>query len=59
MITEYGLVNDIVVMVILVVGIYLAYMSSHMVSESKLGRKIPLPWEKKKDSGETSHVKRK
>jgi hypothetical protein len=32
---------------ILFVGFFLTYMSSHMVSEKKLGRRIPLPWEKK------------
>ena len=32
---------------ILIVGFFLTYMSSHMVSEKKLGRRIPLPWEKK------------
>lgn len=25
---------------------YFAYMSSHLVSEQKKGKRIPLPWEK-------------
>lgn len=26
---------------------FFAYMSSHLVSEQKAGKKLPLPWEKK------------
>jgi len=32
---------------VLIVGFFLTYMSSHMISEKKLGCRIPLPWEKK------------
>lgn len=36
--------------IILIVAFLFAYMSSHLVSEKKLGKIIPLPWENK--SGE-------
>ena len=31
---------------VLIVGFFFTYMSSHLVSEKKLGHRIPLPWEK-------------
>lgn len=45
--TEYGLLNNIIVVLILIVLGFFAYMSSHLVSEKKAGKTIPLPWEKK------------
>lgn len=30
------------------IGLWFAYMSSHMVEEQKRGHSIPLPWEKPK-----------
>ena len=32
---------------LIVVMAFFAYMSSHLVSEKKAGKTIPLPWEKK------------
>ena len=29
-----------------IVGLFIAYMSSHLVSEKNAGKTIPLPWEK-------------
>ena len=36
------------ILVITVAGFF-AYMSGHLVEESKKGKKIPLPWEEKKE----------
>lgn len=38
--------NFIIGVVLVVVGFFFAYMSSHLVSEKKAGKTIPLPWEK-------------
>jgi len=38
--------NDIVGILLLVGMAYVAFMSSHLVSEQKKGKRIPLPWEK-------------
>lgn len=29
-----------------IVGLFIAYMSSHLVSEKHAGKTLPLPWEK-------------
>ena len=31
---------------------FFAYMSSHLVSEKKAGRQLPLPWERLEDEGQ-------
>ena len=36
------------ILVITVAGFF-AYMSGHLVEESKKGKKIPLPWEEKEE----------
>ena len=38
--------NFIIGVVLIVVMFFFAYMSSHLVSEKKAGKTIPLPWEK-------------
>ena len=39
-------INFILGAVLIVVMFFFAYMSSHLVSEKKAGKTIPLPWEK-------------
>ena len=39
-------INFILGAVLIVVMLFFAYMSSHLVSEKKAGKTIPLPWEK-------------
>lgn len=39
--------NYILGIVLCIGAFFFAYMSSHMVSEKKAGKQIPLPWEKK------------
>jgi len=39
-------INFILGVVLLIGAFFFAYMSSHLVSEKKAGRTIPLPWEK-------------
>jgi len=39
-------INFILGAVLSVVMLFFAYMSSHLVSEKKAGKTIPLPWEK-------------
>jgi len=39
-------INFILGAVLIVVMLFFAYMSSHLVSEKKAGHTIPLPWEK-------------
>jgi len=42
---------DIIIGILFTIGAgFFAYMSSHMVSEKKAGKQIPLPWEKKKET---------
>ena len=38
--------NEIFGILLLIFTAWFAYMSSHMVSEKKAGKYIPLPWEK-------------
>ena len=38
--------NTIVGILLIIGTAYFAYMSSHLVSEKKKGKRIPLPWEK-------------
>jgi len=38
--------NFIIGVVLVIAGFFFAYMSSHLVSEKKAGKTIPLPWEK-------------
>jgi len=39
-------INFILGAMLIVVMFFFAYMSSHLVSEKKAGKTIPLPWEK-------------
>lgn len=41
------MLNDLIVLGIILVLGFFAYMSCHVVSEKKIGKRIPLPWEKK------------
>lgn len=38
-------------------GAFFAYMSSHMISEQKLGKQIPLPWERNNTIFDKSKIK--
>lgn len=38
--------NEIVGILLVIGAAFFAYMSSHLVSEQKKGKRIPLPWEK-------------
>jgi len=38
--------------IIMIGMMYVAYMSSHIISERKAGHHIPLPWEKGDKDGE-------
>jgi DMSO/TMAO reductase YedYZ heme-binding membrane subunit len=40
------MIEYIVTGAVLLVMMFVAYMSSHIVSEKKAGKTIPLPWEK-------------
>ena len=39
-------INFIIGLVLTLGAFFFAYMSSHLVSEKKAGKQIPLPWEK-------------
>lgn len=41
-------------LVFCIIGLWFAYMSSHLVEEKKRGHSIPLPWEKKNEKAEES-----
>ena len=41
-----ALIEMLVGIVFTIAPILFAYMSSHLVSETKAGKNIPLPWEK-------------
>lgn len=41
-----ALIEMLVGIVLVIAGFFFAYMSSHLVSEKKAGKSIPLPWEK-------------
>ena len=38
-------------------GAFFTYMSSHMISEQKLGKQIPLPWERNNTIFDKSKIK--
>ena len=46
------MINTIVGIIFTVIAFGFAYMTSHMISERKAGKQIPLPWEKK-DEGDS------
>ncbi len=41
------MINFLLGIVLTIAAFFFAYMSSHLVSEKKAGKTIPLPWEKK------------
>ena len=41
----YEILETLFQIIILCVGVFFVYMSSHMVEEKKRGKTIPLPWE--------------
>lgn len=42
----YAILEFLITSIALIFCFLVTYMSSHMVSEKKLGHTIPLPWEK-------------
>ncbi len=50
--TRTMMINTIVGIIFTVIAFGFAYMTSHMISERKAGKQIPLPWEKK-DEGDS------
>lgn len=51
------IIEIIAVGVLLLTGTFFVYMSSHMLSERKSGKTIPLPWEKKFKLFDKSKIK--
>ena len=50
------ILESIMGIALLVVGGYLAFMSSHINSEMKAGKNIPLPWERKRKLFDKSDI---
>ena len=40
------MISNIIMLIVTLVMLFVAYMSSHMISEKKAGKTLPLPWER-------------